>query len=250
MIRSFHLPLIAVAVLAIPTAACSFGWSSDAGDSVPAQGSGNARSFAARDFTGVDLRGSDPVEVRVGGGYSVRAEGPADMLDQLQIERDGTTLRIGRKKGVRWGWSKGNSVRILVTLPRLADAGVSGSGRMTIDRVEGPRFHGGVAGSGDLVIGAMRIDQADMGIAGSGSITASGTAEALKVDVAGSGDFRGAGLRTRQAHVSVAGSGNVAARVEGAAKVNLMGSGSADLGPQSTCTVNKMGSGSARCGRR
>lgn len=137
MIRSYRLPLIAIAALAIPTAACSFSWSSDDGDAVPAQGSGNVRTFAARDFTGVDLRGSDPVEVRVGGGYSVRAEGPADTLDQLQIERDGATLRIGRKKGTHWGWSKGKGVRILVTLPRLADAGVSGSGRMTIDRVEG-----------------------------------------------------------------------------------------------------------------
>ncbi|MDY0959245.1 head GIN domain-containing protein [Sphingomonas sp. CFBP8993] len=249
MIRSLRLPLIAVAVLAIPTAACSFDWSSDEGDVVPAQGSGNARSFAARDFTGVDLHGSDPVEVRVGGDYSVRAEGPADTLDQLQVERNGTTLRIGRKKGVHWGWSKGNPVRILVTLPHLADAGVSGSGRMTVDRVEGPRFHGGIAGSGDLVIGAMRVGHADLGVAGSGSISASGTADTLKIGVAGSGDVRATGLRTRQADVSIAGSGNVTARVEGPAKVNLMGSGSADLGPQSTCTVNKMGSGSARCGR-
>ncbi|HJO65187.1 MAG TPA: head GIN domain-containing protein [Sphingomonas sanguinis] len=249
MIRSYRLPLIAIATLAIPTAACSFSWSSDDGDAVPAQGSGNVRTFAARDFTGVDLRGSDPVEVRVGGGYSVRAEGPADTLDQLQIERDGATLRIGRKKGTHWSWGKGKGVRILITLPRLADAGVSGSGRMTIDRVEGPRFHGGIAGSGDMVIGAMRVGQADMGIAGSGSITATGTAGSLKVSVAGSGDFRGNGLRTPQANVSIAGSGNVAARVEGAASVSLMGSGSADLGPQSTCTVSKMGSGSARCGR-
>lgn len=249
MLRSLRLPLIVIAALAIPTAACSYGWSSDDGDAVPAQGSGNARSFAARDFTGVDLRGSDPVEVRVGGGYSVRADGPSDMLDQLKVERDGTTLRIGRKNGVHWGWAKGKGVRIMVTLPRLADAGVSGSGRMTVDRVEGPRFHGGIAGSGDLVIGAMRVDQADMSVAGSGSITANGTAGSLKVAIAGSGNFRGAGLRARRADVSIAGSGDVVARVEGPAKVSLMGSGSADLGPQATCTIRKMGSGSARCGR-
>ncbi len=245
---AFRLPLIALLALAIPAAACSYSWSDDEGQDVPAQGSGTARSYAVRDFTGIDLRGSDPVEVRVGDGFSVRAEGPSDVLDQLRIERDGDTLRVGRNKGVHWGAGKG--ARILVTLPRLTDVGVAGSGRMTIDRVEGPSFHAGIAGSGDLVIGAMRVGTADLGVAGSGTITPSGVADMLKVSVAGSGDVRGAGLQVKQANVSIAGSGDVVARVNGAAKVNLMGSGSADLGPQSTCTVRKMGSGSARCGRQ
>lgn len=243
---AIRLPLFAILALAIPATACSSS-RSDEGRGVPAQGSGDSRSYAVRDFTGIDLRGSDPVDIRVGGGFSVRAEGPSDVLDQLRIERDGDTLRVGRKNGVHWGSGKG--ARILVTLPRLADAGVSGSGRMTIDRVDGPNFHAGVAGSGDLTIGAMRVGAADLGIAGSGTITPSGTADRLKVSIAGSGDMRGAALQARQADVSIAGSGDVVARVNGPAKVSLMGSGSADLGPQSTCSVSKMGSGSALCGR-
>lgn len=246
---AYRLPLIALLALAIPTAACSYGWSDDdGGQEVPAQGSGTTRSFAVRDFTGIDLRGSDPVDVRVGGGFSVRAEGPSDALDQLRIERDGDTLRVGRKKGVHWSTGKG--ARIFVTLPRLTDVGVAGSGQMTVDRVEGPSFHAGIAGSGDLTVGSMRVGTADLGIAGSGTVTPNGTADRLKVSVAGSGNLRGAGLQTRQADVSIAGSGDVVARVNGPAKVSLMGSGSADLGPQSTCTVSKMGSGSARCGRQ
>lgn len=238
--------LSALALLSIPAAACSFA-GADQGQEVPAQGSGNARSYAVRDFTGIDLRGSDPVEVRVGGDFSVRAEGPAAELDQLRIARDGDTLRIGLKDGIHWGSRRG--VRLLVTLPRLASAGVSGSARMAIDRVEGPRFRAGVAGSGDLTIAAMRVGDADLGIAGSGSITPVGTVDTLKVGVAGSGDFRGAGLRAKQAKVGVTGSGNVVARVDGPAKVGLTGSGNADLGPQSICTVGKTGSGKARCGR-
>lgn len=238
--------LLGLMVLAIPTAACSF--ESDAkGQEVPAQGSGDTRSYAARGFTTVSSDGSDPVDIRVGGAFSVRAQGAAADLDQLRIARDGDTLRIGMKKGVHWGNRR--NVRILVTLPRLTGAGVAGSGQMRIDRVEGDSFKGGIAGSGDMTIGAMRVRQADLGVAGSGSVNASGTVDALKIGIAGSGNVLGGGLHAKRAEVGIAGSGRVAVQVDGPAKVSLGGSGDADLGPNSVCTVNKGGSGTARCGR-
>lgn len=238
--------LLGLMILAIPTAACSF--ESDAkGQEVPAQGSGDTRSYAVRGFTTVSSNGSDPVDIRVGGDFSVRAEGAASDLDQLRIARDGDTLRIGMKKGVHWGNRR--NVRILVTLPRLTEAGIAGSGQMRIDRVEGARFKGGIAGSGDLTIATLRVEQAELGIAGSGSVQASGLVGALKIGIAGSGDVRANGLQAKQAEVGIAGSGHVAVQVDGPAKVSLSGSGDADLGPNSVCTVRKAGSGSARCGR-
>ncbi len=247
MKTSVILPsLLAITALAIPTAACSFE-SEARGQEIAAQGSGGQRSYAVRGFTAVDASGSDPVDIRTGRDFSVRAQGDAKALDQLRIARDGDKLLIGLRKGVHWGNRR--NVRILVTLPRLTGAGVSGSGRMTVDRVDGPLFRAGVAGSGDLVIAAMQVNTADIGVAGSGSVTASGSVNTLKVGVAGSGNIEGAGLRARQAQVGVTGSGNVTLRVDGPAKVGLTGSGSADLGPNAVCTVGKTGSGSARCGR-
>ena len=238
--------LLAIVALAIPTAACSF--ESDAqGQEIAPQGSGDVRSYAVRGFTAVEATGSDSVDVHTGRDFSVRANGAAKDLDQLRIARDGDKLVIGLKKGVHWGNRK--NVRVSVTLPRLTGAGVGGSGRVTVDRVEGPQFRAGVAGSGDLVIGAMRVGHADLGVAGSGSITASRSADTLKVGVAGSGNIQGAGLRARQAKVGITGSGDVKVQVDGPAQVGLTGSGSADLGPNSVCTVGKTGSGSARCGR-
>ena len=248
MTKSLALPsLLAIVALAIPTAACSFE-SEARGQDIPAQGSGGARSYAATAFTSVESSGSDPVDIRVGRDFSVRAEGPSAELDQLRVARDGDKLLIGLKKGVHWG--KRSGVRVLVTLPRLTGAGVGGSGRMTIDRVEGARFKGGVAGSGDLAIAAMRVGDADLGIAGSGSISAAGTADALKIGVAGSGSLNAAGLHARKAKVGISGSGDVTVRVDGPAQVGLTGSGSADLGPNSVCTIGKAGSGSVRCGRQ
>ncbi|HEX8485765.1 head GIN domain-containing protein [Sphingomonas sp.] len=229
-------------------AACSIGSSGDAqGPGAPASGSGNARTFAVADFDSVDLRGADDVDVRVGSGFSVRAEGASDDLERLHIVREGQSLRIGRRKesGLRWG--SGDAVRVLVTMPRIGSAKIAGSGDVAIDRVEGARFAGEIAGSGSLAIGAMQVDQASLSIAGSGDVKAAGTARRLMIDIAGSGDVDAPDLSADSAKVSIAGSGGVRARVTGTADVDVAGSGDVDLGAAARCTVRAHGSGTVRC---
>jgi hypothetical protein len=234
--------------LIIPLAACSFSSSSDAErPGAPVQGSGSSRTFQVADFSTIDLRGSDDIDVRVGTGFSVRAEGASEDLDRLRIDRDGTTLNVGRKSRTGFNWTKGANVKVFVTLPRLAAAHVAGSGDMTVDRVEGSKFEGGIAGSGNLRVAALQVEDAALSIAGSGDLTAAGSTGSLEINLAGSGDVDGSKLQARSANVSIAGSGSARAVVNGAAKVNLLGSGNVDLGPNARCTVSKMGSGTVRC---
>ena len=234
--------------LLLPLAACSFnGSGDDDGAGVPSQGSGTTRSYTVTDFSTISLRGSDDVDVRVGTGFSVRAEGPADMLDRLKIEKDGQALNVGRRNGVNLDWAKSGKVKVFVTLPRLAGAGISGSGNMAVDRIEGGTFRANVAGSGNLGIGAVQVDDLSVSIAGSGNVAAAGAVNAFAAKIAGSGDVDAPGLRARSARVDIAGSGSVRAVVDGSAKITMMGSGDVDLGPRAACTVSKMGSGSVRC---
>jgi len=235
------------AMLAIVAAlaACSNGGAADAGPGVVGTGTGAARSYAVADFTGVDLRGADDVDVRVGAGFSVRAEGPDKELAQLRIVRDGAALSIGRRGGMSWG--SHDNVTVYVTLPRLKSASIAGSGNMTIDRVEGSAFDASVAGSGNMTVGTLAVDTASLAIPGSGDVKLAGTARSLAVDIAGSGDLDARGLTARDAQVSIVGSGSATALVDGTATVNLVGSGDVDLGPKANCTVTKVGSGSVRC---
>ena len=238
--------LIAIAMLA-GLSACSFNNDDNQAPGVPGSGTGSARSFQIADFTEIDLRGSDDVDVRVGTGFSVRAEGPAAELDRLRIAKEGSTLTIGRFDSNGMNWGKREKVTVYVTLPRLAGAEVAGSGTMSVDRVEGARFAGSLAGSGTLTVATMTVDAAVFSIAGSGNAKVAGTAKQLQVDVAGSGSLDGASLTASQASVSMAGSGDVRATVNGTAKVNVMGSGDVDLGRNADCSVTKMGSGTVRC---
>lgn len=235
-------------LLLMPLAACGSLHDEDATASIPPSGSGSTRAYAASDFSAVQLRGPDDVDVRVGSSFSVRAEGDPKVLDHLRIVRDGDALRVGRKQS--WlSWGSDTRAKVYITMPRIARAGLSGSGNMTVDRVEGAAFDGKLSGSGDITIGAVAVDNASFSIAGSGDIAAThGTARQIKVSIAGSGNFEGKNLSASSATVDVAGSGNVSAAVDGAAKVSIAGSGDVDLGPKAKCSSRTAGSGSVRCG--
>lgn len=233
----------------LPLAACSF--SSDAAPAgAAASGTGTSRSFAVAGFSGVSLRGSDDVQVHVGSGFSVRAEGPSRELDRLEIARVGDTLRVGRKDrdGFSWGGGNHRGVKVYVTMPRILAADIAGSGNLAVDRVEGQSFDGSAAGSGNLTIAALRVPRAKFSVAGSGDIAATGSVDRLTIDVAGSGNVAANGLTAHGASVSIAGSGNVQANVAGAADVSMVGSGDVDLGKGAHCTTSKIGSGEVRCG--
>ena len=233
---------------ALPLAACgAFASDSDSGTKANPSGSGGTRSFDASGFSSVDLRGADDVVVTVGPAFAVRAEGPAEELDRLDIRVDGGTLRVGRE--LTSGWlSSHRGVKVHVSMPSIDGASVSGSGDMTIDRAQGERFHGAVAGSGDLSIAALTTRQARLSVAGSGDVAAKGSVGSLKVSVAGSGAVDASALKATSADVSIAGSGDVSADVDGPAKVSIAGSGDANLGPRARCSTSKVGSGSAHCG--
>lgn len=245
--RRSALPLLAVAA-AFSLAACHVGGDDDKGSAIDASGSGTSRTYPATGFTDVALRGSDDVDVRVGSGFSVRAEGPSDELDKLRIAIDGDTLVVGRKRNMLT-WGDKAKAKIFVTLPRIAQGVVMGSGDMAIDRAEGATFEGVIAGSGSMSIAALAVDAAELSIAGSGDAQVAGSARQLKINIAGSGSLRGTGLRAQGAEVAIAGSGDVTARVAGPAKVSMLGSGDVDLGPEATCTVHKAGSGKVSCGK-
>ncbi|WP_066777575.1 head GIN domain-containing protein [Sphingomonas sp. CCH5-D11] len=232
--------------LLIPLAACGVWSGDDDTPGVAGTGSGNERSYAVADFSSIDQRGPDDVDVRVGTGFSVRAEGEPDVLSRVKIAKDGDRLLITRQ-GSGINWSSG-SVKIYVTMPRIEAARLAGSGDIAVDRIEGAKFDGSIAGSGTLDLGRVGVDQLELSIAGSGSAKAAGEADALAVNIAGSGDVEAAGLRAASADVNIAGAGNVRAVVNGPAKVAIMGAGDVDLGPQAKCEITKVGAGDVRCG--
>ncbi|MDF0488113.1 DUF2807 domain-containing protein [Sphingomonas sp. H39-1-10] len=217
-------------------------------DAAAATGGGTSRIYEVAGFNGVALRGSDDVDIRVGSGFSVRAEGPAAELDALRIVRDGDVLSIGRKQAFGFQWGDKAHVKIFVTMPRITSADLTGTGDLAIDRVEGERFRLHSQGSGDVAIGTLGVESADLTLSGTGGLSAKGSAHQLKIDLTGSGDVDAAGLKATNATVSVLGTGSVRATVEGPARVSVTGTGDVDLGPAARCSTTNTGTGEVRCG--
>jgi hypothetical protein len=233
------------ALLALPLlAACSFGGGEDEG--AKPTGSGAVRTYQLSGFEEVKAAGSDDVAIRVGPAFSVRAEGPPEVLDRLRVAVDDGALEIGRKRSMGSG---SGSAKLFVTLPRLSRVASAGSGDVSVDRAEGDALRAQVAGSGGMMLSGLRLRDVDLDVAGSGTITAAGTADRLRVKMAGSGDVDARQLQASRGDVSMAGSGTVRGRVNGRAEVKILGSGTVDLGPDARCEVRKMGSGTVTCGR-
>lgn len=238
--------ILLMPVLAV--AACSAG--AQEGERVAARGEAGSRTFEVGDFDAVELAGPHDVIVRVGGAPSVRAEGDAEALEELEVRMDGSTLEVGtrRRGGMGIGFRKSRAARIYVTVPALRAAGVAGSGNLRIDRVEGESFDGSLAGSGELIVDALRVGRAEFSVAGSGDIRAAGAAEAVEVGIAGSGDVDLSGLQVRTADVNVMGSGDVRLNATDTADVSIMGSGDVAVTGGARCSVSKSGSGDVTCG--
>lgn len=239
--------LLLIAAL-MPVTACHASWekegSAPQGNAATSSGSGASRSFAASDFTGVELRGSDNVDVKQGSAFSVTADGDPKVLDVLDIRVVDGTLRVSRKPNSNV-WSR-QGARVHVVMPKLTSATVSGSGDLAAERGEGD-FHGAVAGSGNLDIGALSAGAADLSVAGSGDMRVAGTAGKLNVSLVGSGDMDAARLTSTGASISVTGSGSMKGMVKGDASVTIAGSGDVELTGGAKCAVSKVGSGDASC---
>lgn len=214
----------------------------------PALGAGQ-RSYEISGFDKISTAGPFHVDVAVGPAISVRAEGPEEALDRLEVGVEHGSLRIRPKHRHFWDfdWSNVKPATLHVTLPRLSAVSVAGSGDMNIDHVEGGRFAASIAGSGALDVGALKVDEASFSVAGSGDVTAKGHARKSHVSIAGSGDLHLHELASDDASVSIVGSGDAALTVRDDAHISILGGGDVDIDGPAHCVVSRFGGGDVRC---
>jgi hypothetical protein len=245
------LPLFAVPLIATAAVAAA---SNDRGPGLPGERQGDATTYRVADFDKVGFGLAGEIEVRVGPAWSVRAMGPATAFANLRIVRENGSLEIRPRFENRSDAQRESDrvlerqIRFVVTLPRLSGVALGGSGRMTVDRVQGSAFDAALGGSGTMALGNLQVDRAEISLGGSGSITAAGSARSLKVNMGGSGNVQAPGLHAASATVSSAGSGGIRATVDGPAQVSVVGSGTVDLGRGARCTITRMGKAQVRCG--
>lgn len=123
--------------------------------------SAETRSFDIDGFTAVDASAGTDVIIKVGGGYSIVAEGEDRALERLRIEKRGDTLEIGRANhGIVIGHSR--RVVVTVTMPVLNAVDVSSGADLEASGIDADNFDASVSSGADATLsgrcGALTAD--------------------------------------------------------------------------------------------
>lgn len=175
-------------------------------------------TLPGRDFRAFEQQGSGDMRLA---GLS-QPEARISIEGSGNIEADG---KIGRLKAVIEG--SGN-----LAATGSADSlelNVEGSGDAKLGDLVVKKASVSIAGSGGVEIAPQGASRVDITGEGSGDVKATGSADALKVDVSGSGDMRLGGLTARTAEVDIDGSGEVEIAPQDVLRVGIEGSGDVTL---------------------
>jgi hypothetical protein len=192
-------------------------------------------------FDGVKLAFSGNVMLTQGNTQKVIIEAQQNIIDNIVREVKNGTWRIKYHKNVR----KHEKVNVFITIPKLTQAHVSGSGNMkTTNHFSNLQdVELGVSGSGNLDLD-LDADDISCGISGSGNVTLDGSADELELSISGSGNISAFELMAGNVDVSISGSGN--ADVQATSNLEVSVSGSGDVKYKGSPSVNTRVSGSGK----
>ena len=141
------------------------------------------------------------VHFRGGEGDEIVLRGPPDVIAHIELEGDRLTLNCR--------WSSGRDLEIALPGQPFRRVNVSGSGKLSMEKLN----------QLELVLG----------ISGSGTLHGQGSVERLTVSISGSGNARLAGIAMKQLTVKISGSGNIEAAPKDDVDINISGSGNVRL---------------------
>lgn len=247
--------LIAIALLAISTSACSqqhiYNSSTTFGSkTIKASKNYVTKDIKVSNFTKLNVAGSPDVTfTQKPGKPKVEVYTSDNIIDLLDIYVKDNTLYVGFKKNVKVSYNKLN---VRVSAEKLNGISVAGSGDIELaNGLKTDDLKIAVAGSGDISGNNIACQDLSISIAGSGDISSSNvTCQNLKVSVAGSGDMKLSKITATSTSASVAGSGTVVLTgITQEASYNVAGSGdllATDLEAKKV-SASVSGSGDIKC---
>ena len=168
-----------------------------------------------RDFTAIEVLGSWEVAVSKG-AYEVQVTVDDNIVDDLRVERRGSALRFGLRRGA--GIFRRLTLRAQVSMPELDAVQVSGSGHVTVAEFESHTLRVGVSGSGGVDANRCHVGALDASVSGSGDITLDGcTVGSAGVSISGSGGV------TLQGEAAECAGQTVSLRIGGSGTADLRG---------------------------
>ena len=194
-------------------------------------------------FSGITISGRHNVYITMGNTESLRLEGDATAINEIETKVEDGVLKIRNKKQMNTrSWNNTGKVNIYIQAKNLNNLVLSGSGDVEVNgKVKSANLNNTISGSGSIEV-TMEVENYSAVISGSGEISAKGYAKNAKITIAGSGDFDGRNLKTSNSSAKVSGSGDISIIAD--KQLDAVVSGSGDIRYSGNASVNSTKSGS------
>jgi hypothetical protein len=207
-------------------------------------------SVEALEFSGVQLLGSNKLQITQGEDNILKIRGDSENLSQQPFVVEGNTLRLGKTPA-------GNAVsdvKFKLTTTGVSEILLKGSGDIFVKPLAVADLLVAVEGSGTIRMFDVTAQGLEMRVSGSGALEAVNIqAQDARLHLKGSGDIQLGSLEADSIKTHVTGSGDVVVQRGGSADhvaIGMMGSGDVEMKNVSakTAKVTIMGSGDAQIG--
>lgn len=195
-------------------------------------------------FTAIALNYPAQVTVTQGESVSVKIEAEDNVLPGLQTRIRGETLEIFYKVEDGSHVNPTRAVRINIVVKDLKEVDFSSAGELTINGLETNDLDISLSGAGKLEVNDLTAKKFEVDLSGAGSMSASGEADAFRLNISGFGSFNGKDLHTLTANVDMSGAGSATVWVEDDLDAHVSGVGSVNYYGSPTVTKNVSGVGS------
>jgi len=194
-------------------------------------------------FSGITISGRHNVYITMGKTESLRLEGDAAAINEIETKVEDGVLKIRNKKQMNTrSWNNTGKVNIYIQAKSLNNLVLSGSGNVEVNgQVKSANLNNTISGSGSIGVN-IEVENYNAVISGSGEIIAKGYAKNARITIAGSGDFDGHNLKTSNSSAKISGSGDITIIAD--KQLDAVVSGSGDIRYIGNATVNSTKSGS------
>jgi serine/threonine protein kinase len=138
-------------------------------------GSGNpaSKSWGITGFTGVQVRSVFHVTITKGASFSVTTKADDNIIDRIEVVKDGSTLKIGLVKG---SYQIKTPLEANVTLPTLTVLDFSGASRGSVTGFDAEKVLNFALSGASELDGSIGAEKVDVKIDGASSLNLSGRA--------------------------------------------------------------------------
>jgi len=216
MKKAIIIIAVVVVVAAICTSLILWGWPG------ALVGSGHLKTvnYAYANFTRVEISSAFEFEVRQSSSYSINVTADDNVINHVQVSKDGQTLEIGLE---RVSFLRSVTLRVSVTMPDLRGLTVSGASRGTISDFSSTEDLDMLVSGASRVTGNITAGNVEFDISGASTIQLEGSANDMDANVSGASHFNLDDFTVNNADVNFSGASTGTVNLNGRLDANLSG---------------------------